>query len=52
MSPRKFSDFLCDRVEIELDREAAVEAGGELLGRHRHVELAIAPPITLVSLRD
>jgi diacylglycerol kinase family enzyme len=46
------SDFLCDRVEIELDREAAVEAGGELLGRHRHVELAIAPPITLVSLRD
>jgi diacylglycerol kinase family enzyme len=46
------SDFLCDRVDIELDREAAVEAGGELLGRHRHVELAIAPPITLVSLRD
>jgi diacylglycerol kinase family enzyme len=46
------SDFLCDRVDIELDRETAVEAGGELLGRHRHVELALAPPITLVSLRD
>lgn len=46
------TDFLCDRVDIELDREAAVEAGGELLGRHRHVELALAPPITLVSLRD
>jgi len=45
-------DFLCDRVAIELDRETAIEAGGELLGRHRHVELAIAPPITLVSLRD
>jgi diacylglycerol kinase family enzyme len=46
------TDFLCDRVDIELDRETAVEAGGELLGRHRHVELALAPPITLVSLRD
>ena len=46
------ADFLCDRVTIELDRETAVEAGGELLGRHRHVELALASPITLVSLRD
>ena len=46
------ADFLCDRVAIELDRETAVEAGGELLGRHRHVELALASPITLVSLRD
>ena len=46
------TDFLCDRVRIELDRETAVEAGGELLGRHRHVELALASPITLVSLRD
>ena len=47
------TDFLCDRVD---DRswisETAVEAGGELLGRHRHVELALASPITLVSLRD
>lgn len=46
------ADFLCDRVTIELDRETAVEAGGELLGRHRHVELALASPITLMSLRD
>jgi len=46
------ADFLCDRVQVDLDREAAIEAGGELLGRHRSVELAIAPPITLVSLRD
>jgi hypothetical protein len=46
------ADFLCDRVAIELDRETAVEAGGELLGRHRAIELAITPPITLVSLRD
>lgn len=48
----RVADFLCDRVTIELDRETAVEAGGELLGRHRHVELSLASPITLVSLRD
>jgi diacylglycerol kinase family enzyme len=46
------TDFLCDRVQIDLDQETAIEAGGELLGRHRHVELGLAPPITLVSLRD
>lgn len=45
-------DFLCDRVVIDLDRDTAIEAGGELLGRHRTVELALAPAITLVSLRD
>jgi diacylglycerol kinase family enzyme len=45
-------DFLCDRVVVDLDRDTAIEAGGELLGRHRRVELAIAPAITLVSLRD
>jgi diacylglycerol kinase family enzyme len=44
------TDFLCDRVGIELDREVAIEAGGELLGRRRTLELAIAPPVTLVSL--
>nr|HEX4318591.1 diacylglycerol kinase family protein [Kofleriaceae bacterium] len=42
-------DFLCDRVTIELDREVAVEAGGELLGRHRQIELAIAKPVTFAS---
>lgn len=43
-------DFLCDRVAIELDTEAPIEAGGELLGRHRHVELGLAAPVTLVAL--
>jgi diacylglycerol kinase family enzyme len=44
------TDFLCDRVGIELDRETAIEAGGELLGRRRTLELALAPPVTLVAL--
>lgn len=44
------ADFLCDRVAIELDREAAIEAGGELLGRRRRIELALTAPITIVSL--
>jgi diacylglycerol kinase family enzyme len=43
-------DFLCDRVAIELDVEAPIEAGGELLGRRRRVELALAAPVTLVAL--
>ncbi len=43
-------DFLCDRVQIELDTEAAVEAGGELLGRHRQVELAVTPAVTFASV--
>lgn len=44
------SDFLCDRVHIELDAECAVEAGGELLGRRRVLDLAIASPVTMVAL--
>jgi diacylglycerol kinase family enzyme len=44
------TDFLCDRVAISLDRETAIEAGGELLGRRNHVELALCPPITMVAL--
>jgi diacylglycerol kinase family enzyme len=44
------SDFLCERVAIALDRETAVEAGGELLGRRDHVELAMSAPITVVAL--
>jgi diacylglycerol kinase family enzyme len=44
------TDFLCDRVTIELDEESAIEAGGELLGRRKTVELAIGAPVTLVSL--
>jgi hypothetical protein len=43
-------DFLCDRVAIELDRESPIEAGGELLGRARRVELSLAAPVTLVAL--
>jgi len=43
-------DFMCDRVAIELDREAAIEAGGELLGRHARVELALGAPITVLQL--
>ncbi|MGE5186672.1 MAG: diacylglycerol/lipid kinase family protein [Acidobacteriota bacterium] len=44
------TDFLCDRVAIELDRETAIEAGGELLGRRDRVELALGRPITMVAL--
>ncbi|MDB4961299.1 MAG: Diacylglycerol kinase [Myxococcales bacterium] len=46
------TDFLCDRVAIELDQETAIEAGGELLGRRRKLELGMAAPVTLVSLAD
>jgi diacylglycerol kinase family enzyme len=45
-------DFLCERVAIELDAESPVEAGGELLARRHRVELALAPPVTLVALRE
>ncbi|HEY1556159.1 MAG TPA: diacylglycerol kinase family protein [Kofleriaceae bacterium] len=44
------SDFLCERVAIELDRETAVEAGGELLGRRDRIELAVGTPVTMVAL--
>jgi diacylglycerol kinase family enzyme len=43
-------DFLCDRVAIELDRESPIEAGGELLGRRRRVELCLGAPATFVAL--
>jgi diacylglycerol kinase family enzyme len=46
----RVTDYLCDRVSVKLDRETAVEAGGELLGRRNHVELSIAPPITMLAL--
>jgi diacylglycerol kinase family enzyme len=46
-------DFLCDRVELALDADVAIEAGGELLGRRRQVELALAAaPVTFVELAD
>src|SRR5262245_57198045 len=46
------TDFLRDRVSIALDQDTAVEAGGELLGRRNHVELAIGAPITMVALEN
>ena len=46
-------DFLVDRVELALDEDVAIEAGGELLGRRRRVELALAKaPVTVVQLAD
>ena len=47
---RHVRDFLCDRIAIELDRDAPVEAGGELLGHRRRLELSLAPPVTLATL--
>lgn len=44
------TDYMCDRVAIALDRETAIEAGGELLGRRNHVELALGAPVTMLSL--
>ncbi|HTR52678.1 MAG TPA: diacylglycerol kinase family protein [Kofleriaceae bacterium] len=44
------TDYLCDRVAIELDRETAVEAGGELLGRRARLELALGAPVTMIAL--
>ena len=46
------TDYLCDKVSIELDPETAVEAGGELLGRRNHVELSIGAPITMLALEN
>lgn len=43
-------DFMCDRVSIALDRETAIEAGGELLGRRNHIELSLGAPITVLAL--
>ena len=43
-------DFLCDRVEIVFDRDTPIEAGGELLGRGRRIELALGEPVTLATL--
>lgn len=43
-------DFLCDRVAIDVDEETAVEAGGELLGRHKRIELALGRPATVACV--
>lgn len=44
------TDYLCDRVEIALDRETAIEAGGELLGRRSSVELSLGSPVTFARI--
>lgn len=44
------TDFMCDRVAVALDRETAIEAGGELLGRRNHVELSLGAPVTMLAL--
>jgi diacylglycerol kinase family enzyme len=41
-------DFLVEKVALELEVEVAVEAGGELLGRHARIELGLAPPIAVL----
>lgn len=46
----RIRDFLCERVEIELDTDVPIEAGGELFERRRHVEISLAAPVTLVAL--
>jgi diacylglycerol kinase family enzyme len=43
-------DFLCDRVQIHLDDEIAIEAGGELLGRRRSLEIELGAPVTVARL--
>ncbi len=43
-------DFWCNRIAIELDRETAIEAGGELLGRRSRVELALGKSVTALVL--
>jgi hypothetical protein len=42
--------FLCDHVEIQLDAELAIEAGGELLGHRQGLEIALAEPATVAAL--
>ena len=40
------------KVSIALDQETAIEAGGELLGRRNHVDLAMSAPITVIALEN
>lgn len=48
--PGRIGDFLCDHVEIRLEREVAIEAGGELIGRRRTLEIALGDPVIAASL--
>ncbi len=51
----RIRDFLCDRVSIEISDEEGpegvpIEAGGELLGVARRIEVGLAPLITVATL--
>ena len=46
----RISDFLCDHVRIQLEDEVAIEAGGELLGHRRTLEIALGGPVIAASL--
>lgn len=48
----RIRDFLCDHVQIQLDAEVPVEAGGELLGRRRRLDLALGEPVIAAILGD
>ena len=48
-SSGRISDFLCNRVEIQLDDELSIDAGGELLGRRRRLELELGEPVMVAS---
>jgi diacylglycerol kinase family enzyme len=47
---KQIGDFLCDRVQIQLEDEVAIEAGGELLGRRRTLEIALGDPVIAAAL--
>jgi hypothetical protein len=46
----QFHDFLCDRVQIQLDGEVAIAAGSELIGRRRSLEIELGAPVIVASL--
>lgn len=43
-------DFLCDHVEIQLDRELPIAAGGERIGRLRQLEISLGDPVIVAAL--
>ena len=49
-SSERVRDFLCDHVQIQLDDEVAIQAGGELLGRRATLEIALGDPVMVASL--
>jgi diacylglycerol kinase family enzyme len=49
-SSERIRDFLCDHVQIQLEDEVAIEAGGELLGRRATLEIALGDPVMVASL--